>query len=556
MAKRCLLALMSLVISVTINRLTYAEANESPSSIFDIPAKSPEELRKVLEDLPQLRANAKRHIPVPLTEESKEEAKLNRERRMKERRERAKRLILEHQPEPGVLDRMSDEEIRRVYGNAIKEDPELKDENNKWLRGLGSNNGNSIPSSLAPIDEYYDKWAQGYRMLGGFIDCSFIKHGGSHDGGGDGKCSRWMMWAAYVNPNYQGGGRDEYFSYNTQGDDASEGAASSLDCHSPNTEWILIGVYRQEFYQFIEQISKHLWAIDDYEYAVALASLSYMTDGDCWGAGYGNNGEYLYAGTRPISGGNFMMSLYSDDKCIYPDTTSGMTYDDFGFYTDLNLGSKDDGTLSDDSLANLYEYWQNSQEYTLELVNTVYSEYKYCTLCMDYPTYQDGYFIGDTGTDDGDLINQCWKFHSHDSYTCTAECIALGNAQGTILQVNYLGKSYGQSWDGSSGVGTSTTFDHYSKGYTAGTGAASKFKANAFLTFNAVLFIATFLAFSVARGSRADSSDKSKPLLEKKRRSSSSKKERKSSSRSKSATKKKSSSSRPSRSRSNGRGLD
>lgn len=157
MAKRCLLALMSLVLSVTINRLTYAEANEAPSSIFDIPAKSPEELRKVLEDLPQLRANAKRHIPVPLTEESKEEAKLNRERRMKERRERAKRLILEHQPEPGVLDRMSDEEIRRVYGNAIKEDPELKDENNKWLRGLGSNNGNTIPSSLAPIDEYYGK---------------------------------------------------------------------------------------------------------------------------------------------------------------------------------------------------------------------------------------------------------------------------------------------------------------------------------------------------------------------------------------------------------------
>ena len=32
-----------------------------------------------------------------------------------------------------------------------------------------------------------------------------------------------------------------------------------------------MGVYRQEFYQFIEQISKHLWAIDDYEYAVALA---------------------------------------------------------------------------------------------------------------------------------------------------------------------------------------------------------------------------------------------------------------------------------------------
>lgn len=378
-------------------------------------------------------------------------------------------------------------------------------------------------------------------MLGGFIDCSFAKEGGSHDNGGgqDGKCSRWMMWAAYYNPNYQGGGRDEYFNYNTKNNGASEEAVSSLDCHSPNTEWVLIGVYRQEFYQFIEQISKHLWAIDDYEYAVALASLSYMTDGDCWGAGYSNNGDYLYAGTQPVYGGNFRMSLYNDDKCIYPDSTSGMTYDDFGFYTDLNLGSKDDGSLTDDTLSQLYQYWKNAQEYTLELVNAVYSEYKYCTLCMDYPTYQDGYFIGDTGTDDGDLINQCWKFHSHDSYTCTAECIALGNAQGTILQVNYLGKSYGSSWDGSSSSGSTTTFDHYSKGYTNG-GAVSRLKSNAYLTFNAVLFIATFLAFSVARGTRGDKSERSKPLLDGKTRRSSSKKGSKpSSSRSKSASKKK-----------------
>ena len=59
-----------------------------------------------------------------------------------------------------------------------------------------------------------------------------------------------MMWAAYIDPNYAGGGYDEYFGDNAEG---------TLDCHSPDTDWKLIGVYRQEFYQYVEQISKHLW---------------------------------------------------------------------------------------------------------------------------------------------------------------------------------------------------------------------------------------------------------------------------------------------------------
>jgi hypothetical protein len=54
----------------------------------------------------------------------------------------------------------------------------------------------------------------------------------------------------YADPNYAGGGYDEYFG---------DGAEGSLDCHSPDTNWMLIGVYKQEFYQYIEQISKHLW---------------------------------------------------------------------------------------------------------------------------------------------------------------------------------------------------------------------------------------------------------------------------------------------------------
>jgi hypothetical protein len=52
-------------------------------------------------------------------------------------------------------------------------------------------------------DSSSDSWAQGYRMLGAYVDCDARKEEGhSHDnnnnnnGAGEINCSRWMMWAA------------------------------------------------------------------------------------------------------------------------------------------------------------------------------------------------------------------------------------------------------------------------------------------------------------------------------------------------------------------------
>ena len=56
---------------------------------------------------------------------------------------------------------------------------------------------------------------------------------------------------------------------------------SNVNCHSPNIEWMLLSVYRQELYQFYKQISKHLWGYQDYEYVVVLVGLAYMTDEAC-----------------------------------------------------------------------------------------------------------------------------------------------------------------------------------------------------------------------------------------------------------------------------------
>jgi len=316
-----------------------------------------------------------------------------------------------------------------------------------------------------------------------------------------------LMQPQYVNPNYGGGGRNEYFSeyYST----------SNLDCHSENTDWQLLGVYRQELYQFIEQISKHVWAIDDYEYVVARAGMGYINE-DCEYVGYDSYGNALYAGVQPVSGGDIMMGLYNDQYCLVEDTSSGMTYDSFGKTSNMDLGDKDKGNLDDDTLYTLYGYWKNTQEYTLTLLNEVYEEFKYCTLCMDYPTYQDGYFIGDTGTDDDDLINQCWKFHSHDSFIVDSTAIAAADAQGGIVRIVYGGQKFGTLWNGSSGSGSSSS--RYGSGNASVQSKFSKFKANAYLTFNGVLFIATFLAFSVSRGNGKDKSGKRRSLLSKEER--------------------------------------
>ena len=301
-----------------------------------------------------------------------------------------------------------------------------------------------------------------------------------------------------------------------------------MDCHSPDTHWELLGVYRQEFYQFIEQISKHLWAYDEYEYIVALAGLSYMTNYECFAVGADNSGNTIYASVAPKSEGRFEMALYTDDYCLQPNNNLGKTYDSFGLTTSMNNNDKNDKNGNNNNNNNnnydnsgYYDWWTAAQEYTFTNLNDVYESFRYCTSCMDYPTYQDGYFIGDDGTDDGDLINQCWKFYSHNSYTCESDCIAMGHAQGTILSVTIDGTTFGQTI---SNFYTVSSFQDRTGSVSES--RWSRMLANSFVTLCFIVFVATFLAFAVARRSRhrERASGRSRRLLdESSRRSSRSK---------------------------------
>lgn len=220
-------------------------------------------------------------------------------------------------------------------------------------------------------------------------------------------------------------------------------------------------------------INNRCRSINDYEYSVATSGLKYMTDKGCQGVGYDEYGNYLYSEVMPEEGGFFRMGLYSDAKCITLNTKTKYTYDTFAA-----------------------QY--SNTDYTLENLNSVYNDFRYCTSCVDYPTYQDGYFIGNDGTDDGDLINQCWKFYSHDSYNCDGDCVAMASEQNTISWIEYAGKQFGSYFEGQ------TSGTHTSSSSSSASSAALKvdrFKANLYLTFSGIVFVSTFLAFAVAQGS-------------------------------------------------------
>jgi len=192
---------------------------------------------------------------VPRTPEEIEQDRIEKARRMQQRRANAREKIAHMQPNPSDLERLSPEEIERIYGMAKEEDPNQDKEEYAWLRRLwggkqatvefnpyqpaGMANPGASYGTLTDIvvvilwvryickyltvvlsSRFTDWWAQGYRTLGPFIDCGHNKvsnnknknnnnknnnnngHrdlGNNHNNNNNQQqtaCSRWMMWAA------------------------------------------------------------------------------------------------------------------------------------------------------------------------------------------------------------------------------------------------------------------------------------------------------------------------------------------------------------------------
>ena len=147
-ATRSLVYTASLALSLVCSNLQTIASNQTTGP-FDIPLKTSNDSSTASQhrELSYLRSDKQQQqdqqLPdqkvIPLTADELKEARKLRRERINERRERAKKIIREHQPEAGQLQRMAQEDVLRVYGNAIKVDPSLENKDHQWLRNLGSN---------------------------------------------------------------------------------------------------------------------------------------------------------------------------------------------------------------------------------------------------------------------------------------------------------------------------------------------------------------------------------------------------------------------------------
>lgn len=122
--------------------------------------------------------------------------------RAREQKRRAREMIQKlPQPRQEDLEKVTQEEFDRM---TMKQ----KERGLGWFGDSSSNGGGSTSAEvLLDPSQYYDKWAQAYRMLGGFIDCDHDKSNNNNHHSGDQQqqyqnmedktaCSRWMLWAS------------------------------------------------------------------------------------------------------------------------------------------------------------------------------------------------------------------------------------------------------------------------------------------------------------------------------------------------------------------------
>jgi len=357
----------------------------------------------------------------------------------------------------------------------------ILDSNDNFESALVDNKGN----------EYEEAYALAWRYLGMYIDCDVDDYvtddedsgdSGSQDqdrnrmlGGDDDNdsCSRKILWAAYVDPRYQGGsiGEYQYYDWYTDTWDTSScqnGRCARMDCHEPQTHYKLVGVYKETdgLYDWAEQLFKHqgycVWqnqwqstdVYDDMEtylenWYIGCASL-YLPDDD---------GNTLYLGTQPGGEGNMTYGIYADEYCTQVSETTSFSEYVVMYYYDY-YGGTEEGEEAASTWESRFDTW-----------NTNLNSFKVCQPCRAYDLGKYSSNNNNNGRERGRSLkeendgagdneqwgydcndaagylncNQCYKFETHtDMEPAYKDDLKRASKQGTILRIKVNGKFYGE----------------------------------------------------------------------------------------------------------------
>lgn len=315
-------------------------------------------------------------------------------------------------------------------------------------------------------ETYYNDYAQAWRLLGFYVDCNsphnnYNECSNNNDGGGNNNndddnsqadCQRYLLWAAYVDPDYAGGkiGEYQFYDRHEQVWDTSSchdgSRCAKMDCHLKSTNWELLGFFKEpNYHEWMEQLFKHqgvcLWTDEEYNF---MENDRNLWPCSCTSTGVTDeNGDILYYDTKPMAEARIGLGLYTDNRCRY-DYTGDMDTSDVLSQAQSN-GNNDYGSIAD-------------LEQSLHTWNDAFDVYKVCQPCKAYDLgyNEDAKDRQGGGGDDDDEpftcyddagyvdVNQCMKFKTKtEMLAADFRDIMLAHEQGTIVEFEVMGQSYG-----------------------------------------------------------------------------------------------------------------
>lgn len=356
-------------------------------------------------------------------------------------------------------------------GNYYEEEEQQTDDNR--MKGMDYIYDNQ-PFAYGEGD--YDEYQQAWRLLGFIVDCNPMVDDDVYDQGGSGDdvtgegCARYVLWAAYVDLEYEGGGIGEYQFFNVTKNQWDESACKAsgnsrcakMDCHLESTHFSLLGFFKHKSYDdWMEQLFKHegicVWNDEEYAFMKDAREAwpggcidSYTTDSE---------GNEIYYDIKPVQGGDIEIGLYTDTRCIteYQPTSANdpVTVENIlgNFFADGGSGSGDDY---------YYDFSSDTLEQSMQRWNNAFGKFRVCQPCVAYDLQNtDGSRYNDDGGgggeandmfdcyDDADYtnVNQCMKFMAKTSMnTATFRDMTLGKYQGTLTAAQLNGSNIQTSW--------------------------------------------------------------------------------------------------------------
>eukprot|EP00573_Skeletonema_grethae_P002842 CAMPEP_0201688566 /NCGR_PEP_ID=MMETSP0578-20130828/2310_1 /ASSEMBLY_ACC=CAM_ASM_000663 /TAXON_ID=267565 /ORGANISM="Skeletonema grethea, Strain CCMP 1804" /LENGTH=575 /DNA_ID=CAMNT_0048172929 /DNA_START=180 /DNA_END=1907 /DNA_ORIENTATION=+ len=319
----------------------------------------------------------------------------------------------------------------------------LSDSARRRLGGYDSSN----PYSAEPfVDglEYYDEDAQSWRKLGFIIDCQandedmYSEHS-QHSGDQDQSmitetgCARYLIWAAYVNENYEGNGAAEYSYYDpyyskwdeTTCSYANGSPCTKMDCHLSSTSFSLLGFFKHKIIDdWMEQLFKHqgicTWSDEDYAFMKnarkAWPQGCTMTNTKTKG------GNSLYYDLKPSYSGQITIGMYTDEECVkeyYMSTTDIEKVIGNIFANAGSQHSQDNNNNNNNGSG--YDFSSESLSESLNRWNSAFDIWDICHSCVSHDI---------SNTDGSTYFGECYddQYYAYKNYYSNDDKASYYNA--------------------------------------------------------------------------------------------------------------------------------